>query len=163
MPRLQGFFRLALSSSNYGLPRLLDWTESPLVAIYFAVERPDDDGCIWGLWPSALNATRDGSYGLVQIKDPRVVKIAESAFNGGIDRKNGHESDPRMLAQMSRFTLHSDPDPLEFMLSSPEWLRRYIIPKDAKAKISKQLSAFGIRRSGVPASASHCARALPPA
>jgi hypothetical protein len=35
------------------------------------------------------------------------------------------------------------------MLSSPEWLRRYIIPKDAKAKISKQLSAFGIRRSNL--------------
>jgi FRG domain len=64
---------------------LLDWSESPLVAAYFAVEKyPDDDGCMWGLWPSGLNETFEGSYGLVQIADPNVIKIAESAFRSRI-------------------------------------------------------------------------------
>jgi hypothetical protein len=34
-----------------------------------------------GLSLGGLNATRDGSHGLVQIKDPRIAEIAESAFN----------------------------------------------------------------------------------
>jgi hypothetical protein len=154
-PDAHDYFGWLFLAQHYGLPtRLLDWTENPLVAVYFAVEPPDDDGCIWGLSPSALNAALDGWYGLVQIKDPRVAKIAESAFNDISTERiiiaiDGQEIDPRMLAQMSRFTLHSDPDPLELMPDSPKWLRRYIIPKNAKANIRKQLSAFGIRRSNL--------------
>jgi hypothetical protein len=54
-----------------------------------------------------------------------------------------------MLAQLSRFTLHSDPDPLDLMPASPKWLRQSIISKNAKAKIRAQLLAFGIRRSNL--------------
>src|SRR6056297_833370 len=42
---------------HYAIPtRLLDWTESPLVGLYFAIlSEPDNDGAIWVLCPTVLN------------------------------------------------------------------------------------------------------------
>ncbi|MDN3553102.1 FRG domain-containing protein, partial [Halomonas almeriensis] len=45
---------------HYGVPtRLLDWSESPLVALYFSVEEgaadQDQDAALWSLRPSELN------------------------------------------------------------------------------------------------------------
>jgi hypothetical protein len=95
------------------------------------------------------------SSGLVQIRDPRVVDLAKDAFfpespaGSDIIAIDGREIDPRMLAQMSRFTLHLYPRPIELLPDSHQWLRRYVIRADAKAKIRAQLSAFGIQRSNI--------------
>jgi hypothetical protein len=158
-PDNDDYFGWLFLAQHYGLPtRLLDWTENPLVAAYFAVlEQPsDNDGCLWALWPTGSNRAFGAADGLVQIRDPNVRKIAESAFRGHrspspgeIIALDGQEIDPRMLAQMSRFTLHSNRAPLEQMPESATWLRQFVIPKNAKAKIRAQLSAFGIRRSNL--------------
>lgn len=92
------------------------------------------------------------------IQNPHAQQIAENAFSGAgngpltpsIIAIDGQEIDPRMLAQMSRFTVHSDSTPLELLSTeSPNWLRQYMIPKKAKAKIRAQLAALRIRRSNV--------------
>jgi FRG domain len=156
-PDRDDYFGWLFLAQHYGLPtRLLDWTENPLVALYFAVnELKEDNGCLWALWPGGLNREMEASTGLVQIRDPRVEEIAKGAFFPEIPEGtdiiaiDGREIDPRMLAQMSRFTLHSYQRPMETLPESHEWLRRYVIRGDAKAKIQAQLSALGIRRSNI--------------
>src|SRR5271165_2713540 len=84
-PDADDLFGWLFLAQHYGLPtRLLDWPENPLVAAYFAVlQQPsDNDGCIWALWPTGLNRAFGAADGLVQIRDPNVRKIAESAFTG---------------------------------------------------------------------------------
>jgi hypothetical protein len=58
-PEPDDYFGWLFLAQHYGLPtRLLDWTENPLVALYFAVLSQEEarDGCIWALWPRKLNA-----------------------------------------------------------------------------------------------------------
>ena len=150
-PDADDYFGWLFLAQHYGLPtRLLDWTENPLVAAYFAVLRPpnDSDACIWALWPTRLNRAFYAANDLVQIRDPNVRKIAESAFTGNKPPEgvmialDGQEIDPRMLAQMGKFTLHSDSTPLEQIPESANWLRQFVIPKDAKDSIRARLSAF---------------------
>ena len=74
---------------HYGVPtRLLDWTENPLIAIYFAVEghKADRDAAVWALDPTWLNRKlRRGIEG-VMLHDwseaQSYLRELEDAFSG---------------------------------------------------------------------------------
>jgi len=89
------------------------------------------------------------------MNDPAVTEMAEFAFaddkscDAIILALDGKEIDRRMLAQMGRFTIHGYPVPIELLPRAAQWLQRYVIPKDAKAKIKNQLAALGVRRSNM--------------
>lgn len=59
-PPLNEYTNWLTLMQHYGLPtRLLDWSRSPLVALYFAVSdnnENENDACIWILTPGKLNA-----------------------------------------------------------------------------------------------------------
>jgi hypothetical protein len=167
-PLANDYFGWLFLAQHYGLPtRLLDWTENPLVALYFAVIAEEAiDGCVWALWSKGLNTSFGVPSGLIQINDPRVVELAKPAFDPGITCEqvilaiDGQEIDIRMLVQIGRFTLHTYQTAIEHLPKSAGWLRRYIIPKEHKTKLRRQLAAMGIKQSNLFPDLAHLAEEL---
>ncbi len=146
-------------AQHYGLPtRLLDWSESPLVATFFAIDQdPAQDGTLWALFPTALNATQlqrriilspqstvhhgeiEGSQ--FDHGDGRFVAwhLFEEAFDETFPGTNGvfsllpGELDARMQQQLSVFTIHGTNEPLEEIF--PSVVRKVSISASAKLEL----------------------------
>ena len=151
---------------HHGVPtRLLDWTKSVLVGLYFAVAKHNgEDGEIWALYPEALNK-HNGYFGLPLPRckilnylaaEPSHHNPQELAEEFGLKEipKYPHAVDPplhfsRMVAQMSAFTIHprpTDGNTIPELLTEEELLVRYIIPNGCKRKLLADLAALGITR-----------------
>ena len=140
---------------HFGLPtRLLDWTESPLVAAFFAVtyERRDSDAAIWCLSPADLNESTTGRPSIALLGHERVCELLRPAFLGGASPDitvavASQEVDLRMAVQQSAFTLHGGPTALESHPMADRFLRKFIIPAADREGWRRELWLLGIRRS----------------
>jgi len=140
---------------HYGVPtRLLDWTESVLIAAYFAVcGNTDADSAVWALNPFGLNSVSIGNRLILGPYRPEVLNAMFPAF----DREAAPSShifavypqqvDHRMMLQHSRFTLHGTDAPLEDSPSHGTFLFKFIIPRRYREEIRKALFVVGIRES----------------
>lgn len=140
--------------------RLLDWTESALVALYFAVEdhsKIQIDGAFWVLFPTELNKNAN----IYSPKERNYIPSFEDSILKNYDPETFHleentkllpvaaiatRNNARMQAQLGVFTIsHRDTTPIE-NIGNKKHVKKYKIPARNKAKIKEELSLLGITK-----------------
>lgn len=158
---------------HYGMPtRLLDWSESPLVALYFAVSNQENmDAAVWAMNPMKLNQ----KVGYGEYVPPISYKSLEGDLEGAFsDKKDGaikHEervlachgvgNDLRMYVQQSDFTIHSSTEQLDRLLyldESCDYLYKIRIPQQIRENLARQLNALGFHESSIYPDMEHIAK-----
>lgn len=155
---------------HYGLPtRLLDWTESALIALFFAVQDTNhnsDPAVLWGLEPTRLNKyyNHEGvPVGPVDI----ALRLAKAAYKGNQANEEilalyPPHRDTRMLVQQASCTLHGYRKSLEELQleNSEEFLLGIKIPPEHKPSLRGILALLGMRSSNLFPDLGHLAKEL---
>lgn len=145
---------------HYGVPtRLLDWTENPLVATYFAVENleKEEDAAVWLLHPNQLNThahinDKDEADYIPAFDDDEVQGYSTERVR--LDKRMNllpiatiaTRNNPRIQAQLGTFTIHhNEIKPIE-EVGDGSHCEKFIIPHEAKEQIRSELSILGVNR-----------------
>ena len=144
---------------HYGVPtRLLDWTENPLIGLYFAVNEEkhyDKDGVLWGLLPKSLNKQYRPSYAeelpyfgvddFIDLYLPKNMALERSSRLEPIAAISARES-RRLFAQLGVFTItHREVIPIE-EAGDKQHVWRLVIPKEEKGNILNELAYLGVNK-----------------
>lgn len=166
LPELGKWDQWLVLMQHYGLPtRLLDWSASVLIAIYFAVnDHHDKDGRLWAFSPHKLNERQSGIMANFTPGNPQVRGLFYPPFNQSAPNPDKiaaflpTEVDTRMLLQQSGFTVHGSSLPLENLEYHDDILIRWDIPSLAKATLRSELAALGFNDSTLFPDLAHLAK-----
>jgi hypothetical protein len=173
-PRTDDRVAWLMFARHYGLPTcLLDWTWSPLIAMYFACQderfQAGADGCLWALEPGLMNFQMSGSRRMLMANDPAVQPFVEIAFEprqavriskaGPLQKKalaiGMREIDARVFAQQAACTIHADTSDLSDVDYSTDasgqqvvpWRRLFRVPANKKRTLQEHLRRLSIHRA----------------
>jgi hypothetical protein len=160
----QNEFAIWLSlMQHYGLPtRLLDWSRSPLVAAYFAIEAyiyerdiSVKDAAIWVLSPHNLNLIECGEDITPSLDANMCDPLVKPAFFHKAKETNqvlavmAAEHDLRMFVQQGCFTIHSDQTPFNLRSTANRYLSKIVIPAAAIPNLAQEVEICGFRKGDI--------------
>ncbi|EKF9248872.1 FRG domain-containing protein [Vibrio cholerae] len=153
---------------HYGLPtRLLDWSKSPLIALYFAVSTESKhERAVWCIDPFALNRyTVDKDTIFTPDSMPEDDGINTLNYLPKCMRNNQSSSIPplpiaieppftnrRIFAQQGCFTIHGTKDTSIDQIYSdnfPQYMRKFTVSNVNASKLLEQLHDMGIKEDAV--------------
>jgi hypothetical protein len=122
---------LAIAQHN-GLPtRLLDWSQNPLIALFFLCSE---------------NYDKDGAFYITKIESNIIDETAYSPFD--IDKEikiyQPSTSTSRIANQLGYFTVHKNPKMPMTKSNYNGYLEKYIVSAELKEEIIFMLNQFGV-------------------
>jgi hypothetical protein len=135
-----------------------------------AISETECDACLWVISPAKLNEEesnpgnpKEAQKGMVFSNEPVVQAMVMQAFGTKcktIIEKTGlccsalpkvlalasGDTDERIVAQSGRFTIHGCDSALEDFKGNNRYLRKFLIPANAKEQIKHRFDLMGIRR-----------------
>lgn len=148
-------------AQHHRLPtRLLDWTENPLIGLYFAADpapngEPETDAKVFALDATTLNRQSYGvDPGILTLNedDTKLTDYLPSATQSAVKSPLAVVAPQyfdRIVAQSGVFTIRHQLDALDFEEHAKSALRHWTVPASAKTDIRHQLSKLGINDSTV--------------
>jgi len=151
---------------HHGLKtRLLDWSTSVLIALFYAIEDLDGDGELIMLSPAHMNFRTTGTFGVFKHNSPVIQELSKSPITGAqpifpddITKKPlkkpisaacfyPEEINLRMFIQQSVFSIHDNNIPIDKLQNPEFFVHRFIIPEEVKPEFLRFVSlSCGIRK-----------------
>lgn len=158
-------------AQHHGVPtRLLDWSENPLVGLYFAIERDQSDrgivdGKLFSLNPDALNEASAGKpVGVLLLgQDKELDEYLPSStptMRSGALAVVAPQAFDRIVAQSGVFTITHRLDAEDLDKSSPDAIEEFVIPQTAKEYLRIELERLNVTAATVYPDLEHIGTAI---